>query len=131
MISDEVRAFLQKPLVARISTIDKEGWPHTVPVWFMLDGDDIMVISVRQTAKINHIQANPNGAVQIGGDTGDGAGYLFKGAFRIEEDPDRAWTKKLTYRYESGEQAEKDIAEWTPLDMIVLRFTPKSVFKVA
>ncbi len=129
MFTDEIRAFLQKPLIARMSTIDPDGWPHTVPVWFMLDGDEIAIISVRQTAKIGHIQANPKGAVQVGGD--DGAGYMLKGIFRIEEDPDRSWMKKLTYRYESGEKAEKDIAEWTPLDMIVLRFTPKSVFKVA
>lgn len=131
MFTDEIRAFLQKPLVARMSTIDADGWPHTVPVWFMLDGDEIAIISVRQTAKIGHIRANPNGAVQIGGDADDSAGYLMKGTFRIEEDPDRAWMKKLTYRYESGEKAEKDIADWTLLDMIVLRLTPKLVFKVA
>ncbi|MBI5667236.1 MAG: pyridoxamine 5'-phosphate oxidase family protein [Chloroflexi bacterium] len=131
MFTDEMRAFLQQPLIARISTIDREGWPHTVPVWFMLDGDEIAIISVRQTAKIGHIKANPNGAVQVGGDANDSAGYLIKGTFRIEEDPDRAWMKKLTYRYESGDKAEKDIADWTPLDMIVLRLTARSVVKVA
>lgn len=131
MFTDEMRAFLQKPLIARMSTIDRDGWPHTVPVWFILDGDEIAIISVRQTAKIGHIKANPNGAVQVGGDANDGAGYLIKGLFRIEEDPDDVWMKKLTYHYESGDKAEKDIADWTPLDIIVLRLTPKSVVKVA
>lgn len=129
MFTEAARALLQKPLIARMSTLDPDGYPHTVPVWFMLDGDDIAIISVRQTAKIGHIKANPNGAVQIGGDNNEG--YLLKGTFRVEEDPDRAWMKKLTYHYESGEKAEKDIADWTLLDMVVLRFTPKSVFKVA
>lgn len=131
MITDPVRQLLQKPLIARMSTLDADGYPHTVPVWFMLDGDGIVIISVRQTRKVGHIQANPKGSVCIGGDTGDGGGYLFKGEFTLEEDPDDAWMKKLIDRYESPEQAAKDVVEWTPLDIIVLRFRPTQVIKVA
>jgi general stress protein 26 len=130
MFTDTVREFLQKPLIARMSTIDPEGYPHTVPVWFMLDGEDIAVISVSSTRKVGHIRANPKGAVTIGGDSGDGAGYLIKGEFAIEADPDDAWVRKFTYHYESPEQAEKDIADWVDLDIIVLRLKPKVVLKV-
>jgi general stress protein 26 len=130
MFTDTIREFLQKPLIARMSTIDSQGYPHTVPVWFALDGDDLMIISVRQTRKVSHIQANPKGAVTIGGDPGNGAGYLIKGDFSIEPDSDATWTRKLTYRYEPPEQAEKDIAAWADLDMIVLRLKPKVVLKV-
>jgi len=130
MIDSAVREFLQKPLLARMSTIDPDGWPHTVPVWFMLDGDDVVVISVRKTAKIGHIQANPKGALQIGGDSNDGGGYLLKGIFSIEEDPGDVWMNKLIYRYESGEQADKDAKEWADLDIIVIRMTVVRVLKV-
>ena|SRR5688572_16065913 len=130
MFTDTIREFLQKPLIARMSTIDSEGYPHIVPVWFALDGDDLMIISVRQTRKVSHIQANPKGALTIGGDPGNGAGYLIKGDFSIEPDPDATWTRKLTHRYEPPEQAEKDIAAWADLDMIVLRLKPKVVLKV-
>jgi len=130
MITDTIREFLQKPLIARMSTIDPNGYPHTVPVWFALDGDDIVVISVSDTRKVGHIRANPKGAVTIGGDSGDGGGYLIKGEFTIEADPDDAWVRKLTYRYEAPEQAEKDIADWAELDIIVLRLKPKLVIKV-
>jgi hypothetical protein len=125
-----IREFLQKPLIARMSTSDPEGYPHTVPVWFALDGDDLVIISVRQTRKVDHILANSKGAVTIGGDPGDGGGYLIKGEFSIEEDPEDAWVRKLTHRYEEPEQAEKDIAAWSDLDMIVLRLKPKAVLKV-
>jgi hypothetical protein len=112
-----------------MSTSDPEGYPHTVPVWFALDGDDLVIISVRQTRKVDHILANSKGAVTIGGDPGDGGGYLIKGEFSIEEDPEDAWVRKLTHRYEEPEQAEKDIAAWADLDMIVLRLKPKAVLK--
>ena len=130
MLTDEVRTFLKKPLLARLSVIDAAGYPHSVPVWFDVDGDDIVVISTRDTAKVRYLQANPRGAITIGGDSGDGGGYLIKGQLSIVEDPDRRWTKQLTYRYEDKEQAEKDIAAWVPLDMITIRLKPEQILKV-
>lgn len=130
MLTEAIREFLKKPLLARISTIDADGYPHTVPVWFDVDGDDLVLISTRDTAKIRYLQANPKGAMTIGGDTGDGGGYLIKGTLTIEEDPGLRWMKQLTYRYEAKEQAEKDIAEWSALDMIIIRLKPVKVLKV-
>ncbi len=60
-------------------------------VWFILDGDDLVIISVSSTAKVKYIRATPKGAVTIGGDSGDGAGYLIKGEFSIEANSDDYW----------------------------------------
>lgn len=130
-LDDAARAFLQKPLIARISVIDFNGYPHTVPVWFLLDGNDIVIISVVDTCKVGYIRANPKGAVTIGGDTGDEAGYLIKGDFVIEPDPDDTWVKKLTYHYEPPDKAAQDVAAWADLDIVVLRLKPNKVIKVA
>jgi predicted pyridoxine 5'-phosphate oxidase superfamily flavin-nucleotide-binding protein len=130
IITDDIREFLQEPRTARISTIDPQGFPHTVPVWFALDGDSLVVISDRDTRKVDHIRANPKGAAQVGGDPGDGGGYLLKGLWSIEPDPGGRWLRQMTLRYEEGEEAERDIAAWAELDMIVLRLTPQVVKKV-
>lgn len=131
MFTDEARAFLQKPLTARMSVIDPDGYPHMVPVWYLLDGDDIVIISDSGTRKVGYIRANARGAVVVGGDTGDGAGYLVKGDFLIEPDPDDAWTRKITFHYEPPEKAAQDVADWADLDIIVLRLKPRRVIKVA
>lgn len=34
--------FLQRRLVARMSVIDADGFPRTVPVSFVMDGDDAL-----------------------------------------------------------------------------------------
>ena len=130
MLTDSILEFLKKPLLARLSVIDKDGYPHSVPVWFDVDGDDIMFISVRDTAKVRYLQMNSKGAVTVGGDTDDGGGYLIKGQLSIEDDTDHRWTRQLTYRYEEPEQAEKDIAAWIPLGMIVIRLKPEKILKV-
>lgn len=130
-ISDAVREFLQAPFVARLSTIDDNGFPHTVPLWFDLEGDDIIIISDRNTRKIDHIARNSKGCVQIGGDVNDGAGYLFKGTLTVELDPDYKWLRQVTLRYEPTEQAERDIELWrTTLDMIIIRLKVQRVIKV-
>ncbi len=131
MFDERARALLQKPLIARMTTIGPDGYPHTVPVWYMLDGDDIVIIAERSTRKVQHVlSGHTKGAVTVGGDSGDGAGYLIKGDFTVEEDPDDAWTRTLTYHYEAPEQAAKDVAAWADLDIIVLRLRPRKVIKV-
>lgn len=130
MLDDVVLTFLANPLIARMTTIDGDGYPHTVPVWFAVDGHELVIISDRDTRKVDHILTNPKGAVTIGGDTLDEAGYLLKGDFRVEEDPGHVWMRRLIDRYEEGEQAERDAAEWAELDIIVLRFTPRKVLRV-
>lgn len=131
MFDETARAFLQKPLIARLSVIDPEGYPHTVAVWYLLDGDDVVFISVRSTRKVDYLIANPKGSVSIGGADGDGGGYLIKGDFVIEPDPDDVWTKKLCYHYEPPEKAAADVADWAELDIILLRLKPKKVIKFA
>ena len=130
MLTDSIREFLRKPLIARMTTIDPDGYPHTVPVWFMLDGDDVVIIADRSTRKVGHITANSKGAVTIGGDSVDGAGYLLKGEFVIEEDPGHEWMRKITFHYEDPALAAQHVAEWAELDIIVLRLRPVKVIKV-
>jgi predicted pyridoxine 5'-phosphate oxidase superfamily flavin-nucleotide-binding protein len=131
MLIAAVREFLQTPFIARLSTIDDNGFPHTVPLWFDLEGDDIIIISDRNTRKIDHIARNPRGCVQIGGDVNDAAGYLFKGELTAEVDPDYKWLRQVTLRYEPTAQAERDIELWrTTLDMIIIRLKVQRVIKV-
>lgn len=131
MFDETARAFLQKPLTARLSVIDPDGYPHTVAVWYMLDGDDVVFIAVRSTRKVGYLEANPKGSVSVGGDPGDDAGYLIKGDFVIEPDSDDTWVKKMCFHYEPPEKAAADVADWADLDIILLRLKPKKVIKFA
>jgi nitroimidazol reductase NimA-like FMN-containing flavoprotein (pyridoxamine 5'-phosphate oxidase superfamily) len=128
----EVLEVLKKPLIARLSVIDADGYPHSVPLWFDVDGEDLVIISDRKTKKVGYIQNNPKSCITIGGDSVEGTGYLLKGTCHIEEDPDYRWLKQMTYRYEENPQADKDIELWrTTLDMMVIRFKVEKISKVA
>jgi len=129
-LSESVRVLLQKPLIARMSVIDSRGYPHTIPVWYALDGDEVVVVGVRATRKTDYIKVNPKGAIQIGGDPTSAEGYLLKGTFALEEGTSDYWLTHITHLYEPKELAEEHLAEWLKVDNIVWRFTVERVAKI-
>ena len=130
ILTEPVRALMEKPLIARISVIDGDGYPHMIPIWFARDGDDVMFFSSRTARKIKHVQVNPKGAFTLGGDPYGSEGYLLKGEFSIEEDTGHRWLGEITYRYEPRDVADKHLAEWVNDDLVLMRFTPRRVIKI-
>jgi PPOX class probable F420-dependent enzyme len=126
---EPIRTFLDQPLLAYLSTIDSAGFPHTVPVWFGVDGDDLIFPTGADRVRLKHIAANPNGAVAIGGSPIEGEGYLLKGALRMEAD-DRALRHALIRRYMPAEQADDFIAMVDQAPYVLVRLTPARVVKV-
>ena len=126
---DAIHPFLDRPLLAYLSTIDASGYPHTVPVWFGVDGDDLVFPTRADRARLKHIGANPKGAVAIGGNPGEGEGYLIKGDLRIADD-DRALRHRIIRRYMSGQQADEFIAMVEQLPYILVRLTPTKLTRV-
>jgi general stress protein 26 len=130
MITDEHRAFFSKKLIARLATHGKDGYPHLVPIWFDVEANDIIFISDRSAVKVQNVIEHPRGTVTIGGDIGDGGGFMIRGILSIEEDPDKAITKRMTYRYEEPAEAERMLELWKNDDIITLRLTPVKITKV-
>lgn len=135
MLTPEVRKTLDTPLIARLSVIDSNGYPHTVPLWYAVDGDDLVMISPRETRKVGFIAGNPKACLCVGGGevaAGEiGPGYLIKGDCVNEEDPGYEWLRKVTLRYRTPQDAERDIEQWRDqYDMMVIRLVVRKVIRV-
>ena len=128
MYSEEARQLLSKPLLARLATLSANGYPHVVPVWFIMDGDDVVFIAERSTRKVKNIALSSKAAVVVGGEFGDPT-YMIQGDLYLQEDPGFEWMKRITRFYEPAEKAEIDIAAWSLTDMIILRLKPNKVIK--
>jgi PPOX class probable F420-dependent enzyme len=56
MSKDEITNFLsQSTKTAKISTVSKDGTCHVVPVWFVLDGEDVIFTTGCESVKAKHI----------------------------------------------------------------------------
>ncbi len=131
MFTDTIRSFLAAPRIARLATLDADGYPHVVPIWFGMDGDDILFMSDRETAKVRNALARPQGAVSIGGDMGDTAGYLIRGTLSVYDDVGHQVAHQLLYHYESKSRGDELAEEWKNDDIVVIRLKPTKVTKVS
>jgi PPOX class probable F420-dependent enzyme len=131
MFDDQLLTLLTQPVIARFSTVRPDGYPHTVPVWFMLDGEDLLVFSLQGARKIKNALAHPKGCLSLGGDPPSSPGYLIDGDLTVEDDPDHVVAARITHHYESPEKAEEDLAAWRDEAFAVLRLKPRRVLKVS
>ena len=129
MLPDDLREFLKKPLLAYVSILDFDGFPHTLPVWFAIDGEDIVMTITATSKKFAYMRANPKACITIGGGPEDGGGWLFKGLLRMTDEDPWPWLEKMTYRYETAEQAAKDLADWTDVALGLVRLKPEKSVK--
>ena len=60
-----VRAFLQVPRYASVATIDADGTPRQAVVWFLLDGDTIVVNSLEGRRWPSNLRRDPRISIAI------------------------------------------------------------------
>jgi PPOX class probable F420-dependent enzyme len=60
-----VSARLRDELVLWLVTVSADGTPVPTPVWFLWDGESLLVYSQRDKPKLRHIAANPRVALAM------------------------------------------------------------------
>jgi PPOX class probable F420-dependent enzyme len=71
--------------IAWLTTVTPKGRPAPRPVWFVLDGDDIVLFSRPGTAKLGHIEANPEVSFHLNSDSHGGSILVIHGKAQVEE----------------------------------------------
>jgi PPOX class probable F420-dependent enzyme len=74
----------EEPL-AWLTTVTPTGRPAPRPVWFVLDGEDILVFSKPDTAKLRHIAANPEVSFHLNSDERGGSIIVVNGRAQVDE----------------------------------------------
>ena len=133
----QIRAYIRQPLIARMATLDDDGLPHVVPLWYVVeeDRDEIVIMTDRATRKAKNALARSQGAIQIGGDptgepNGYTPGYLLQGEFVVTTDTDKAAMKRITRHYVPGERGEALINAWINDDVVEIRLRVTKIVKV-
>ena len=92
-----------------LATASPQGAPHVAPVWFVVDGDDLVFTTDRDSIKGRHLRANPRGALTV-----DVAEYPYhfvvvRGPVAVDEEPDDmlSWATRIAERYVPPGRAEE------------------------
>jgi PPOX class probable F420-dependent enzyme len=110
MTAAEARAFiLQGTRTAKVATVRKDGAPHVMPVWFVLDGEQIVFTTARDSIKGRNLSRDPRIAVLVDDERSPYAFVHVRGRVTISEDPDELlrYATAIGARYMGAERAEE------------------------
>lgn len=90
MTDVEIVAFLTEGAkVLQLATLEKEGAPHQVPMWFAMEGDKVVFRSFTKSQKIVNLMRDPRLSVLVeAGETyATLQGVMIQGRARLVTDP--------------------------------------------
>jgi PPOX class probable F420-dependent enzyme len=89
MTDDERRSFLSYGTrTGKLATTRRDGRPHVVPVWFVLDGDDLVFTTGGRTVKARDMRRDPRVCVCVDEERPPYAYVMLEGRASLGEDPE-------------------------------------------
>lgn len=62
---DDARELLAKPNPAVVATVREDGHPVTVPTWYLLDGDRVLVNMDATRKRLEHLRHDPRVSLSV------------------------------------------------------------------
>ena len=108
MTRDEWRAFLSEGTrTGRLATVRRDGRPHVVPIWFVLDGEAIIFTTGERSVKAANMRRDPRVALCVDDQTPPYAYVSIEGSASVARDAPELleWATRIGARYMGTEQA--------------------------
>jgi PPOX class probable F420-dependent enzyme len=127
--AEYVRFLTEGTRTAKLATVRRDGRPHVVPVWFVLDGDDLLFTTARRSVKGRAIRHDPRVAACIDDDRPPFAFVMIEGRATVIEDPHAVLitATRIARRYMGLDKAEEyarlNSGDW----MMAVRITPENI----
>lgn len=110
MTDAEIRAFmLDTARTAKCATVRADGRPHIAPVWFDMDGENLIFTTWHETVKADNIRRDPRISFCVDDDKPPFSFVVFEGIAEIlDPTPEEriAWAGRIAGRYMGTDQAE-------------------------
>jgi PPOX class probable F420-dependent enzyme len=112
---DEQAELLESERVAIVSTNGPRGWPHSMPLWYVVRDGDLWAWTYAKSQKVKNLERDPRATVLVetGVEYGELRGVQIEAEAELIRDLDRVveFAKELTVRYSEGiEEVEGDAA---------------------
>jgi PPOX class probable F420-dependent enzyme len=134
MSRDEWHAFVSAGTrTGKLAVVRKDGSPHVVPIWFVLDGDDFVFTTGATTTKGYALRRDGRAAICVDDDRPPFAYVSAAGAVQINEALDEmlVWATRLGARYMGADAAEQFGRRNAVTGELLVRLTPNRVIAEA
>ena len=110
MSDEERRAFLLAGTrTGKLATVRRDGRPHVVPIWFVLDRDDVLLTTGADTVKGRNLRRDPRVCLCVDDEEPPFSFVMVEGEAEASEDHDDLlrWATRLGGRYMGADRAEE------------------------
>jgi PPOX class probable F420-dependent enzyme len=109
MTDEEWRQFVTEGTrTGKVATVRADGRPHVAPVWFDLEGDEIVFNTAAASLKGRTLRRDPRVSICVEDDNPPFSFVIIEGTATLSEDPDEllTWATRIGGRYMGAESAE-------------------------
>ncbi|MER5940103.1 PPOX class F420-dependent oxidoreductase [Streptomyces sp. NPDC001928] len=110
MTDEEWRAFVSHGTrTGKLSTVRADGSPHVTPIWFVLDGDELVFNTGSSSVKGRNLVRDGRVALCVDDDRPPYSFVVIQGRAQVSEDLEelRHWAGRIGARYMGEERAEE------------------------
>ena len=105
----EIRSFLTDTArTGKLATVRADGRPHVAPIWFDLDGDDLIFTTWHTSVKGRNLQRDPHVSLCVDDESPPFGFVIIEGTVEITEDAEALlqWATRIGGKYMGQDQAE-------------------------
>ena len=121
MTEEELAAFWREPHLARLATINPDGTPHLFPIWYLHDGQSIVMITQPTARRVGNIRRDPRVTVCIDRPTPPYIGVVIQGIATLEEVPYQELAVPMAVRYLGTDAGTLIGAQYATVDVMTIR----------
>jgi PPOX class probable F420-dependent enzyme len=116
LTDDEQRGLLESERVVTVASLGQNGWPHLMPLWYVLRNGEIWVYTYAKSQKVRNLERDPRATllVETGHEYAELRGVMIEADAYVNREHDVVFevAKQLTLRYADGlDSIEGDAAE--------------------
>ena len=127
MSDAEVAAFLSEERTVICATIGRDGFPHLMPLWYVMRADDVWSWTFAKSQKVRNLERDPRATLEVeaGEEYAELRGVMLKCDVSVHRETERvaALGTELFERYRPGGPGELDAG----VKQMVLAQAPKRV----
>jgi PPOX class probable F420-dependent enzyme len=113
---EERRELLESERVVVVSSFGPRGWPHLMPLWYVLREGEVWIYTYAKSQKVRNLERDPRATLMIetGHEYAELRGVMIEAEAEIHRDEDVVYgvAEQLTLRYADGlDSVEGDAAD--------------------
>ena len=106
LFPEEQRELIDSERVVVVSSLGRNGWPHSMPLWYVPRDTDIWIYTYTKSQKVKNLERDPRATllVETGHEYGELRGAMIEAEAEVHRDAETVlgFAEELTIRYAEG-----------------------------